>query len=60
MEDKLIAMNVRKIPLSTFLRFKAACVIENKTIQEKVIELIEAATAETLLEAEIVINTDKE
>ncbi len=57
----MTVMNIRKVPLPVFKRFKAACAVEGKTMQEKVIELIEAASAETLLKAEVVINTaDKE
>ncbi len=37
-------MNIRKVPSLLYKRFKAVCAIEGKTIQEKIIELIEEAS----------------
>jgi len=37
-------MNIRKVPSLLYKRFKAVCAIEGKTIQDKVVELIEAAS----------------
>lgn len=48
-EEKTVAMNVRKIPASVYRRFKITCLAEGKTVQDKVLELIEAASAETVV-----------
>lgn len=48
-KEKTVAMNVRGIPESTYRKFKITCFAEGKTIQEKVLELIEGASAGTFV-----------
>jgi hypothetical protein len=49
-KTKVVAVNVRQVPELTYRRFRMHCLAEGKSVQQKVIELMEAASAGTIVD----------
>jgi len=47
--ERTVAVNVRKVPESLYRRFRIYCLAQGKTVQDAVIELMEAASAGTVV-----------